>query len=294
MAEARPEALPLDGWRKLALGVVGIGLVALVALLAMHHTHPPERCAAGLVALGPRCCGEGQTLQEGRCHGEPRRCADGMEPTPEGCMASRRKVPIAAARLRVAPADWEAAQIRLAHYEVEVGAFAIDSHEVTEADWAECLQAGACAPQPATGEPGLAQAWVPFDQAEAYCRWRGGSLPTIDQWRLAAMGADSRRYPWGDTGAVCRRASFGLADGPCGHGATGPELAGSHPAGATPGGVHDLAGNLAEWTVSKRGEPSVRGGSWRDATATELRTWYERPIAATAGSADVGLRCVYR
>jgi formylglycine-generating enzyme required for sulfatase activity len=164
---------------------------------------------------------------------------------------------------------------------------------VSEAAYAECVRAGACTALPTSEEPGLARAWAALGQAQAYCRFRGGALPTPDQWRLAAMGTEGRRYPWGDTGAVCRRASFGLDQGPCAEGARGPELAGAHPAGASPDGVQDLAGNLAEWTLSPAGEASVRGGSWRDATATALRTWHERPAPSSAGSAEVGFRCVY-
>jgi formylglycine-generating enzyme required for sulfatase activity len=286
-------ALPWWDWRKLTLGLLGLAAVALVSLLAMHEASPPERCVEGMVALGPRCCGQGQTLEAGRCRGEPRRCGEGLAPTAAGCVASPRAVPIAGGLLRVAPSDWEAAELGLKHYEALLEGFAIDSHEVSEAAYAECVQAGACTTLPTTGEPGLGRAWATLDQAQAYCRFRGGALPTPDQWRLAAMGTEGRRYPWGDTGAVCRRATFGLDQGPCAEGASGPELGGAHPAGASPDGVHDLAGNLAEWTLSPAGEASVRGGSWRDPTATALRTWHERPAPTAAGSAEVGFRCVY-
>src|SRR5208283_929136 len=109
-------------------------------------------------------------------------------------------------------------------------------------------------------------------EAERFCEWAGGALPTSVQLAFSAAGPSGRRYPWGDTGAVCRRAAWGLVRGPCGRGAVGPELAGSHPDGATPEGVLDLAGNVAEWAVSPGGF-EARGGSFRDGTASAMRSW---------------------
>ena len=107
------------------------------------------------------------------------------------------------------------------------------------------------------------------------------------------------RYPWGDTGAVCRRAAWGLTRGPCGTGATGPDTVGSHPDGATPLGIQDLAGNAAEWVETF--EPCdagpclgvVRGGSYTTDLATDLRTWVRREIPAESREATVGFRCAY-
>jgi hypothetical protein len=103
------------------------------------------------------------------------------------------------------------------------------------------------------------------------------------------MGSDARRFPWGGTGLVCRRAAYGLAAGPCADGATGPELAGSRPDGATPDGALDLSGNVAEWTREGRGYVA-RGGSFRSTSAAELKSF----AAETAGvRLDIGFRCAY-
>jgi formylglycine-generating enzyme required for sulfatase activity len=106
------------------------------------------------------------------------------------------------------------------------------------------------------------------------------------------MGKTGRRYPWGDAGAVCRRVAHGLAEGPCARGATGPQLAGSHPSGASPEGIHDLAGNVAEWARIEGGY-QVRGGSWADASVTSLRSFSARDVDGSRRADTIGFRCVY-
>ncbi len=82
---------------------------------------------------------------------------------------------------------------------------------------------------------------VTWDGARTYCTWRGARLPTEVEWEATARGRAGRTYPWGGALPKVEHAVFGR-----GSGQTAP--VGSHPAGATPEGVHDLAGNVAEWT----------------------------------------------
>ena len=129
------------------------------------------------------------------------------------------------------------------------------------------------------------------DEAEAFCAYAGGRLPTGAEWTLAATGAEARRFPWGFTGLVCRRAAFGIATGPCAEGGDSPELAGSRPDGSTPDGIADLAGNVAEWTRERDGSVRARGGSFRVRTAAELKGW--SAVGRSGAADDVGFRCVF-
>jgi len=216
--------------------------------------------------------------------------------TPAGCVRVTFPVPIPGGLLRVGTGDWEAQGV-VTPYETAVAPFSIDAIEVTEQRWASCVLGGACAALPLSGEPGRAVASVTLAEAGAFCRWARGALPTRDQLTYAAAGRAGRRYAWGDTGAVCRRAAWGLLDGPCGQGAKGPELAGSHPDGASPDGALDLAGNVAEWalpTAPDARETEVRGGSFADGAAASLRTWQRRVVPVDTRSPSIGFRCAYQ
>ena len=95
-------------------------------------------------------------------------------------------------------------------------------------------------------EPGFADHPVSestWQGAVALCAWRGARLPTEAEWEAAARGKEGRTYPWGEAPPTPEHAVFGR-----GRGETDP--VGSHPKGATPEGVFDLAGNETEWTSS--------------------------------------------
>jgi sulfatase modifying factor 1 len=273
--------------------IAGISALAAVAsivitiMVAFAHRLGPARCPEGLVAHGARCCGDGQREAAGRCVGRAVSCAETQTLTADGCVAPPKRIAYSGGKALVGSPDWEKHEARGAAG-ASVGPYELDAFEVTLARYQACVSAGTCSAV-SPGDPGDPVRSVTPEQAETFCRFVGGRLPTGAEWVLAAMGREARRFAWGSTGLVCRRAVYGTTQGPCAEGATGPELAGSRPDGATPDGAFDLSGNVAEWTRELKGYVA-RGGSFRSINAGELKSWTEE---RTGARLDVGFRCAY-
>lgn len=126
--------------------------------------------------------------------------------------------------------------------------------------------------------------------ADAYCKWVGARLPTEAEWEYAARGPEGSIYPWGNDAPTRELTQFAS-------GTTAP--IGSHPDGASWCGVHDLAGNVWEWTrdwyghypsgaqENPTGPPSgrlrvIRGGGWHS-PQREVRSAFRLHDTAPSG-----------
>ena len=255
--------------KRRATAIVVAALALGASMITISGVRRESTCGPGFSRSGARCL-PGST------------CPAPLVSTPKGCDEPEHDVvAIPKTTLVIGPSDWEA-QGKVAARTITAGPFSIDRFEVSVGRFGGATE---------KADAARAASAMTRDEARAFCKQRNGRLPTEDEWIVAAAGEKPRRYPWGDTGAVCRRAAFGLAKGPCAQGADGPDSVGAHPDGQTPLGVHDLAGNVAEWIEVE--PPAVRGGAWDTELATELRTWTRRPVPADARAKTIGFRCAY-
>ena len=189
--------------------------------------------------------------------------------------------------------------------EMYLDSFYIDKYEVTNAQYMECVGAGACLyayssdpffPPARQNDPVYANYPVvqEINGVYSYCNWKGKRKPTEFEWEKAARGPqDSRPYPWGWEPPTCALTNFNNCIGD-----TVP--VGSYPWGASPYGAMDMAGNIREWTSSgycgTTGGCSaliaVRGGSWGDDDIA-VNVAARRAGGIWPGNYTVGFRCVY-
>ncbi|MGI5213818.1 formylglycine-generating enzyme family protein [Plantactinospora sp. CA-290183] len=125
-----------------------------------------------------------------------------------------------------------------------------------------------------------------WTRASAVAAALGGRLPTDAEWEWMA-GGGVRRYPWGDVDPTARHAN--LRD--LGPGRSTP--VGAYPAGATPDGLLDVAGNVWEWTATTvpGGGALVRGGSYQS-IRLYARCGFGNDIPQSLSSRGIGLRVV--
>lgn len=122
-------------------------------------------------------------------------------------------------------------------------------------------------------------------EAMAYARWAEKNLPTWDEWWLAALGGTGSVFPWGnDVKSSSWRANFELK---------GTRTGESYPLGTSPFGCHDMAGNVREWLRDSRlstGLRTVVGGSWAD-TPYMFEASHAEFFGPDFSSDYIGFRC---
>jgi len=194
--------------------------------------------------------------------------------------------------LRKHPADkgeWFAKE--QPHCRVTLQGYWMDKYEVTNSQYLRFVRAtGRLAPthwkegQVPSGMGSFPVVNVSWYDAAAYAEWASERLPSELEWEKAARGTDGRLFPWGNQwdAKKCRNLELitGKAISDLRQGVTafmrwadnhdsereGPKPVGSYPAGASPYGCQDMAGNAWEWCADWYDESAYQGYAKGDLT----------------------------
>jgi formylglycine-generating enzyme required for sulfatase activity len=195
-------------------------------------------------------------------------------------------------------------------HEVTLSDYWIYTNEVTNDQYALCVNAGLCTPPDPVDNPnfdnyrfvGHPVVGVDHQQATDYCAFVHGRLPTEAEWEKAARGEVSNPFPWGDAAPECSLLNFNFCRGKV-------IDVKSYPEGVSYYGLFDMSGNVKEWTadyykpdydLASSTDPlgpelgdkrSVRSSSFADSSdfAFAAHRFSLRPVDHLA---DLGFRCV--
>ena len=201
-------------------------------------------------------------------------------------------------------------------HNVCISAFEMDRQEMTNAEYAQCVSAGACTVPQETSSATRASyygntaydnypvVWVDWNQAKAYCTWAGKRLPTEAEWEYSARGGlAGKRYPWGDE-ISGSNANYWYSGDPWDN-----DTSPARHYAANGYGLYDMAGNAWEFVndwyqanyyfASPQQDPPgptngttvvMRGGSWR-LNSAGLRASFRPFTYPTEAYAYAGFRC---
>jgi formylglycine-generating enzyme required for sulfatase activity len=265
--------------------------------LSLDGPRPPER--AEMAEFVERCSGKSATALVPA----PTIPTD-IAPSPPGAAARAGKCPdgmalVPAAEAWIGSVRGQGVSDEWPRFRTRLGAFCMDSTEVTAGAYAACVAGGRCTPADVkrvtcTAVRGHAENLpincVDAAQAEAFCAAHDARLPTEAEWEYAASGGDDRLYSWGNEspdgracwkkGGACPVASFA--------------------AGAF--GLFDMTGNVWEWTSTGYGDypwPPVesasrvyRGGGWSRRFEKWMRVRLRNRVRAGERGSHLGFRCV--
>lgn len=205
---------------------------------------------------------------------------------------------------------------------IKLDAFYMDETEVTNAQYAQCVDAGVCdAPERLVaafyldgyyGNPSFNDypvVNVNWYDAQTFCEWREARLPSEAEWEKAASFEPTQslkfRFPWGDVfdGAMLNYA-------PTDDGYRGPAPVGSYANGRSPVGLYDMAGNVMEWVADWYNSRTyrdmtdtnplgpaegqfkvIRGGSWLSDAEEDLATITRTSFDPLVARDHLGFRC---
>ena len=276
---------------------IGSGLVGLAAaggVLALVMGGDPSPTRAEWSRRGPLPA-EPRPSQLSR----PYKSASAMPAALEACPVGYVRIP--AGTFQMGSPEGEGEENEHPQHPVTVKSFCMENTEVTVDAYEACVSAGTCTAVRGrdqscnTGKQGRGNHpvnCVDWDQSDAYCKWSGGRLPTEEEWEYAARGTDGRKYPWGD-GAPAQQLCWTRYDSTC--------AVASFASGASPFGVMDMAGNVAEWTASVYCDYSgtncadtsrvSRGGSWGNKDGSWVRAALRDRNGITFRNDRLGFRC---
>jgi formylglycine-generating enzyme required for sulfatase activity len=230
----------------------------------------------------------------------PISAAPALPPRTSEPICPHGSVRIAGGEFLVGTGSATAAPEESPRFATRVADFCMDVTEVTTAAYQACVTSGACSPASIAGRFCNARRsdrddhpinCVDWNQASTYCAWRKLRLPTEVEWEYAARGGTRYlRYSFGDqppdgntcwkhVGGTCKVRSF------------------------RPGafGLHDMTGNVWEWTSSGFGPypwpPAsaatrvYRGGSWSRRFEKWMSPRLRNRFRASEYGSHLGFRC---